>query len=110
MVTVVQFTERLSDRKAAEAVRTRIDLKYLLGLEIDDPSFHFSVLSRFRNRLIKGDAEHLLDALIELCKAEGLVKGGGTARTDSTHVLANARDLSRLELGNHRFGGSLPRR
>lgn len=99
LVTVVQFAEKLSDRKAAEAVRTRLDLKYLLGLELDDPGFHFSVLSRFRNRLIKGDAEHLLlDAIIELCKAEGLVKGGGTARTDATHVLANARYLSRLEM------------
>lgn len=99
LVTIVQFAEKLSDRKAAEAVRTRIDLKYLLGLELDDPGFHFSVLSRFRSRLIKGDAEHLLlDALIELCKTEGLVKGGGTARTDSTYVLANARNLSRLEL------------
>ncbi len=28
LVTVVQFTERLSDRKVAEAVRTRTDLKY----------------------------------------------------------------------------------
>lgn len=70
-------------------MRTRTDLKYLLGLEINDPGFHFSVLSRFRNRLIKGDAEHLLlDALTELRKAEELVKGGGTARTDSAHVLA----------------------
>lgn len=99
LVTIVQFAENLSDRKAAEAVRTRLDLKYLLGLELDDPGFHFSVLSRFRNRLIKGDAKHLLlDAIIELCKAEGLVKSGGTARTDATYVLANARCLSRLEL------------
>lgn len=99
LVTIVQFAEKLSDRKAAEAVRTRLDLKYLLGLELDDPGFHFSVLSRFRNRLIKGDAEHLLlDAIIKLCETEGLVKSGGAARTDSTHVLANARNLSRLEL------------
>lgn len=35
LVTVVQFAENLSDRKAAEAVRTRLDLKYLLGLELE---------------------------------------------------------------------------
>jgi len=29
-VTVVQFAENLPDRQAAEAVRSRIDLKYLL--------------------------------------------------------------------------------
>lgn len=43
LVTVVQFAEKLSDRKAAEAVRTRIDLKYLLGLELDDPGFHYGL-------------------------------------------------------------------
>jgi transposase len=33
LVTVLQFRENLSDRQAAEAVRARIDWKYLLGLE-----------------------------------------------------------------------------
>jgi transposase len=31
LVTVLQFRENLSDRQAAEAVRARIDWKYLLG-------------------------------------------------------------------------------
>ena len=75
LVTVVQHAEGLSDREAADAVRARIDLKYLLGLELEDPGFHYSLLSRFRNRLIQGDAEHLLlDTLIEKCKRAGLLK------------------------------------
>ena len=32
-VTVMQFSEGLSDRQTAEALRARIDWKYLLGLE-----------------------------------------------------------------------------
>ena len=32
LVTILQFREPLSDRQAAEAVRARIDWKYLLGL------------------------------------------------------------------------------
>jgi transposase len=32
LVTVMQFSEGLSDRQAAEAVRARIDCKYALGL------------------------------------------------------------------------------
>jgi transposase len=36
-VTVLQFAEGLSDRQAAEAVRGRIDWKYVLGLELTDP-------------------------------------------------------------------------
>ena len=34
-----QFRENLADRRAAEAVRARIDWKYLLGLELADPGF-----------------------------------------------------------------------
>ncbi len=45
LVCVFQFLEGLSDRLAAEAVRTRIDWKYALGLELADPGFDFSVLS-----------------------------------------------------------------
>ena len=40
-----QFAEDLSDRQAADAVRARIEWKYVLGL--DDPGFDFSVLDQF---------------------------------------------------------------
>ena len=51
LVLLLQFAEGLSDRQAAEAVRTRIDWKYLLCLELTDTGFHYSVLSEFRTRL-----------------------------------------------------------
>src|ERR671937_1547348 len=60
LVTIMQFRETLSDRQAAEAVRARIDWKYLLGLTLTDPGFHFSALSAFRDRLLAGEAEELL--------------------------------------------------
>jgi len=41
-VTILQFLEGLSDRQAAQAVRSRIDWKYLLGLELTDPGFDWS--------------------------------------------------------------------
>ena len=37
LVTVMQFAQGLSDRQAADAVRERIDFKYVLGLERDLP-------------------------------------------------------------------------
>src|SRR5262249_36849413 len=37
MITIFQFAEGLSDRAAADAVRSRIDWKYALGLELADP-------------------------------------------------------------------------
>ena len=60
LITVMQFAEGLSDAQAAEAVRARIDWKYLLGLELTDPGFDFSVLSEFRDRLLAGNAEERL--------------------------------------------------
>jgi transposase len=99
LVTILQFRETLADRQAAEAVRARIDWKYLLSLELTDPGFDFSVLSEFRDRLLAGSAEELLlDKLLERCRALGLLKARGQQRTDSTHVLAAVRVLSRLEL------------
>jgi transposase len=98
-VTIMQFRENLADRQAAEAVRARIDWKYLLGLELTDPGFDFSVLSEFRDRLLAGSAgELLLDKLLERCRTMGLVKARGQPRTDSTHVLAAIRVLNRLAL------------
>jgi transposase len=41
LVTILQFRENLSDRQAAQAVRARIDWKYLLGLELTDPGFNY---------------------------------------------------------------------
>lgn len=99
VVTILQFAEGLSDRKAADAVRSRIDWKYLLGLALEDPGFDFSVLSEFRDRLIAGEMEQqLLDLLLERFRDRGLLKARGKQRSDSTHVQAAIRNLNRLEL------------
>jgi transposase len=88
----------MSDRAAADAVRGRLDWKYLLGLELTDPGFDHTVLSEFRSRLVTGQAEQqLLDRLLEQLQAQGLLQTGGRQRTDSTHILAAVRDLNRLE-------------
>lgn len=98
VVLVLQFLEGLTDRQAAEAVRSRLDWKYTLGLELDDEGFDFSVLSEFRTRLIEGGAEQLLlERLLAVCRERGWLKAGGKQRTDSTHVLASVRTLSHLE-------------
>jgi transposase len=98
IVTVLQFAEGLSDRQAADAVRSRIDWKYLLGLELEDPGFNFSVLSEFRDRILAGGQEQqLLDELLERFRERGLLKERGKQRTDSTHIQAAVRNLNRLE-------------
>jgi transposase len=99
LVTIMQFAEGLSDRQAADAVRARIDWKYALSLELDDPGFDTSVLSEFRSRLLEGEDERLLfDHLLDRFREMGLVKARGKQRTDSTRILAVVRGLNRLEL------------
>lgn len=99
LVTVFQFLEDIPDREAAENVVVRIDWKYALHLPLEDRGFHYSDLSNFRERLEKHGKERVyFDALLARLKALGFVKKRGRQRTDSTHILALVRQLSRLEL------------
>jgi len=99
LVTVLQRAENLTDRLAAESVRTRIDWQYLLGLALDDPGFDPTVLVEYRTRVADAGLEQVvLDALLERLVSAGLVKAGGRQRTDSTHVIAAVAALNRLEL------------
>ncbi|WP_371569628.1 hypothetical protein [Streptomyces canus] len=71
----------------------------LHGLELEDPGFHHSVLSDFRDRLAEGDrADRLLGLALTRIRRAGLLKGPGKQRADSTYVLSAARELTRLEL------------
>jgi transposase len=98
LITILQFAERLSDEQAADAVRSRIDWKYLLALPLDDAGFDASVLSEFRTRLLQGQAEDLLfETLLSQFRDYGLLRARGRQRSDSTHVLAVVRALNRLE-------------
>jgi transposase len=98
-VTAFQYMEGLSDRAAAEAVRVRLDWKYALHLPLDYEGFDFSVLSEFRDRLIKHQAEaRLFERLLDQLRDLGLIKRRGRQRSDSLAVLTKVRDLNRLEL------------
>lgn len=98
LVTVLQYGEGLTDRQAADAVRTRIDWKYVLSLELTDTGFDFWVLSEFRGRLLAHGAERrLFDQVLNVCRRRGWIKARGKQRTASTHVLAAIRTLRRLE-------------
>lgn len=99
LVLVFQQIERLSDVAAAEAVRARIDWKYALALPLDDPGFDESILAEFRRRLLTAGAEErLLTLLLETLVDRGLLQARGRQRSDSTHVLALLRTLTRLTL------------
>jgi len=85
LILVMQFAEGLSDRQTALAVRSRIDWKYALSLELTDPGFDYSILSEFRDRLIAGNAEQvLLERMLACFKEQGLLTARGRQRTDSS--------------------------
>lgn len=108
VVTVLAFTENLTDRQAADAVRARVDWKYCLGLSLDDEGFDFSVLSEFRDRLVADGLEtKIFELLLARLASEGLVTAGGRQRTDSTHVLGAVRSLNRLELAGETVRAAL---
>ncbi len=67
LATLLQFMEGLTDRQTADAVRIRIDWKYLLCLELTDTGFDHAVLSEFRTRLLTHGAQgRLFEAIIDL--------------------------------------------
>ncbi len=55
-------------------------------------------MSEFRERLTKQEAEQqILEQMLQRFTEKGLLKARGKQRTDSTHVLAKVRELTRLE-------------
>lgn len=108
LVCVMQFLEGLSDRQAADAVRGRLDWKYLLGLELSDPGFHHTVLVEFRQRLLTSQSELLLfELLLMRLREGGYLKARGRQPSDSTHVLAKIRALNRIEGVGETFRAAL---
>lgn len=98
LITIMQFVEGFSDRQAASAIRTRIDWKYILGLELSDQGIDHSILSEFRSRLVKsGEQRQLLEVMLRKIEQAALIKKRGKQRTDATHVLGAIRKMNRLE-------------
>jgi transposase len=113
--TILQYIEGLTDRQAADAVRSRIDWKYLLCLEkhllcleLTDTGFDHTVLSEFRTRLVTKQAEGVVfEQLLLFCQQQGWLQARGRQRTDSTHVLAAIRAVTRLECAGETLRAAL---
>ena len=97
-VTLLQFMEKVADRRAAEQVVYHLGWKYALDLELPYEGFHPTVLVYFRDRLEENKAERVIfDGVVELLIELGLVKRRGKQRIDSTHILGYVKEMSRLE-------------
>lgn len=103
LVSILQFAENLTDRQTVHAVRARIDVKCLVGLELTVPGFDHTVLTGFRDRLLA----HGLEETSWTCSWSGwlgmdVVASVGRQRTDSMHVLAAVRCPQPRPPGVHR--------
>jgi IS5 family transposase len=84
-VMVLQALENLSDRDAAQALRTDIGWKVAAGLAIDDAGFHYTVLTYWRSRLRDSVApERIADAVRAVVDATGVLQGRRRRALDST--------------------------
>jgi len=99
LTTIMQYLERLPDRAAAENLRFRLDWKIAFSLPIDFEGIHHTTLVYFRDRLLENKKASLaFDKILEHLKEVGLVKRKMKQRIDSTHIIGNVRELSRIEL------------
>jgi len=99
LTTVMQYLERLPDRIAATNLKYRLDWKIAFGLPLEFEGINHTTLVYFRNRLIENEqASYAFDKILEHLSNIGLIKKKKKMRIDSTHVVGNVRELSRLEL------------
>ena len=98
-VTILQFLERLPDRQTIRNLIYRLDWKVALELELEYSGFSYQLLSVWRQRIVEHDkAKKVFDRIIEELKERGLIRKDGKQRIDSTHVLAEIKELTRVEL------------
>jgi transposase len=90
MATILQFHRNLSDREMERACMYDIEIKFALGLRLDERPFDHSSLGDFRKRLLKsGKEKAVFDRILQHLVKSGLIKENETQRIDATHVIAD---------------------
>src|SRR5688572_16718487 len=84
-VMVLQSLAGLSDREAADELRMNIAWKVAAGRPLDDPGFHPTVLTLWRNKLRVSEApERIFEAVRAVILETGILKGKVRRALDST--------------------------
>jgi transposase len=90
MACILQFYRGLSDREMERACMFDIEIKYALGLGIEDRPFDHSSLGDFRERLLQnGKEKEIFDKILGYLVEKGLIQKDEIQRIDATHVIAN---------------------
>jgi len=87
---ILQFHKNLSDREMERACMYDIEIKYALGLKLNERPFDHSSLGDFRQRLLKhGKEKDAFDNIISKLIAENLIEKEEIQRIDATHIIAD---------------------
>ena len=84
-----------SDRALERMVQMRLDLKYFIGYDLDDPAPDHSTFCKTRKRLPVEIFEKVFNSILLKCVEAGMVKGESQS-FDSAYINANA-SLDRME-------------
>jgi transposase len=90
MTTILQFYKNLSDREMERACMYDIEIKYALGLRLNERPFDHSSLGDFRKRLLENCKEkEIFDRILSHLVERGLIEKDEIQRIDATHVIAD---------------------
>jgi transposase len=90
MATILQFHKNLSDREMEQACMYDIQIKYALGLALDERPFDHSSLGDFRKRLLEnGKEKEIFERILSHLIKKGLIEKNEIQRIDATHVIAD---------------------
>lgn len=97
-VTILEFMERMPDRQAAEALVFDVRWKAALEMDLHEGGFDPTVLVRFRERLLAEGMEGMgLESVLDVMRESGYLAKKTARRIDSTHMLGQVAEMSRLE-------------
>jgi len=87
---LLQYHMNLSDREMERAAMFDIEVKFVLGLRLDQRAFDHSSLGDFRERLLRsGKEKEIFDHITKELIRVGLISKTETQRIDATHVIAD---------------------
>jgi transposase len=84
----LQYHYNLSDRQVVDQAHYNMAFRWFLGLSLDSPLPHPTLLTHFRQRLGWQKHQAIFDALIGQAREQGLVTDRLRLK-DATHVIAN---------------------
>lgn len=88
--TILQFYKNLSDREMERTCMYDLEVKFALGLRLDERPFDHSSLGDFRKRLLENSKEKaVFDNILTHLVDAGLIKKNELQRIDATHVIAD---------------------